>query len=345
MTLKDIAREAGVSVSTVSRVINKKGPHVAKPEIQNRIWEIVSRTGYVPNENAINLKRNTPTDAVDAPSTIACLFARTPESINDPFFSQLARSVEAAAFKEGYHVQYSLTEIDMKNPHHMQSMKSKSLKGVVVLGRCDKDLLHYLKRYFHYVSYTGLNLLDAQYDQTICDGKAISATAVEYLINLGHKHIAYIGETSNEDRFVGYKTALEQHGIAFNEAFVADVVLSTKNGYNGAKELLQKASGITAILCANDLTAIGAMSALSEAGIKVPKDISVMGIDDIDMAHFMPVRLTSVHVPVEEMGHMATKVLLDRINGGHTLHMKVSLPFYIVERASCAKPPKTPWKK
>ena len=348
MTLKDIAKEAGVSVSTVSRVINNKGPHVARPEIQKRIWDIVGRTGYMPNENALNLKRNKKAENAKSGYSIACLFARTPESISDPFFSQLARSVEAAAYKENCHVQYSLTQIDMMQPKTLHALRDSNVKGIVVLGRCAPGLLHYLKRMFKYVSYTGLNSLDEKddkYDQVICDGKALSKTAVDYLAALGHKNIAYIGETQNEDRFTGYLDALTANGIAFDKTNVADVQLSTKNGYLGAKELLRKALGITAILCANDVTAIGAIGALRDMGVRVPRDISIIGIDDIDLATFMPIKLTSVHIPVEEMGSLATRVLLDRIEGGHKLHMKICLPFYIAERDSCSKPPKNPWKK
>ena len=344
MTLKDIAKEAGVSVSTVSRVINNKGPHVARPEIQNRIWEIVGRMGYIPNENAQKLKKNK-AEIEKSPYSIACLFARTPESINDPFFSQLAQSVEAAAYNEKCNVQYSLTEIDMKQPEKLQSLLNNNVKGVVVLGRCDSDLLRYLKRMFRFVSFTGLNPLDVKYDQIICDGREVSKSAVNYLIGLEHKNIAYIGETHNEARYTGYLEALSDNGIPFNKSYVADVLQSTKNGYLGAKELIQKASGITAALCANDLTAIGALEALREEGIRVPNDFSVIGIDDIDMATFMPVKLTTVHIPVEEMGKWATRVLMSRIEGKHTLHIRLNLPFYIVERESCAKPPKTPGKR
>lgn len=343
MTLKEIAQEAGVSVSTVSRVINKKGAHVARPELQNRIWEIVSRTGYVPNENALNLKKSTKPEALVGPRSIACLFARTPESINDPFFSQLARSVEAAAFKEGYHVQYSLTEVDVKQPHMLQNMIDQHVRGVVILGRCDHELLHYLKKCFRYVSYTGLNPPEARYDQIICDGQLVGKAAVDYLVGLGHRNIAYIGETNNENRFAGYLQSFQEHGIEFRQDYVADVPLSSESGYRGALELLKRAKGITAILCANDLTAIGAMRAMRELDIRIPRDISIIGIDDIDMAQYMSTKLTSVHIPVEEMGQMATKILLDRIDGGHTIHMTINMPFYIAERESCAKPPKMPW--
>lgn len=344
MRLKEIAQEVGVSVSTVSRVINKKGSHVARPELQNRIWEIVSRSGYVPNENAMNLRKSTKAKTLEGQQSIACLFARTPESINDPFFSQLARSVEAAAFKENYHVQYSLTEIDMKQSSTLHNMINEHIRGVVVLGRCDRELLNYLKQCFKFVSYTGLNPPEAKYDLVYCDGQEVSQAAVDYLIGLGHQNIAYIGEISNENRFVGYQKSLKKHGIAYRDDYVADVTLSTENGYRGARELIEHDTGVTAILCANDMTAIGAMRAMQEMGIRIPQDISIMGIDDIDMTQYMSTKLTSVHIPVEEMGQIATKVLIDRINGGHTIHMKILLPFYIAERESCGKPPKTPWK-
>ena len=344
MTLKEIAKEAGVSVSTVSRVINRKGPHVARPELQNKIWEIVSRSGYVPNENALNLKKSTKNEDMVVPQSIACLFARTPESINDPFFAQMARSVESAAFKEGYYVQYSLTEVDVMKSHTLHNLLDQNIRGVVVLGRCSHELLQYLKQSFRFVSYVGLNPPEAKYDQIICDGQEVSKAATDYLISLGHKNIAYIGETNNENRFAGYLQSLREHDIPLRSQYVADVSLSTENGYLGAKALLKQSKGVTAILCANDVTAIGAMRAIRELGARIPQDISVIGIDDIDIAQYMTTKLTTVHIPVEEMGQMATKILLDRINGGHLIHMKILMPFYIVERESCAKPAKTPWK-
>ena len=347
MTLKEIAAEAGVSVSTVSRFINMKGPHVARPEIQNRIWEIVSRSGYTPNVHAVGLKRQSEpeTESTEAAlGSIACLFARTPQSIDDPFFSQLARNVEVAAFKNGYHVQCSLTEVDIKRPSMLQNLMNQQIRGVVVLGRCDKEMLHYLKQRFRYVSYAGLNPVDAKYDQTICDGRLISKKAVEYLIALGHQKIAYIGETNNEQRYLGYCDALREHGMPICDEYIADVQLSTENGYRGAQALMTRDTGVTAIMCANDLTAIGAVRTLHENGVRIPQDISIIGIDDIDMVQYLPTKLTSVHIPVDEMGQMATKLLIDRIDGGHDLPLQVSLPFYIAERESCAKPPKTPWR-
>ena len=95
---------------------------------------------------------------------------------------------------------------------------------------------------------------------------------------------------------------------------------------------------LTAIFCGNDITAIGAIRAIKDRKLKIPKDISVISIDDIDMAQYLSPMLTTIHIPVDEMGKMAAKTLIDRINGGHTLPMKLQLPFHLANRDSCGKP-------
>ena len=116
MTLREIAQEAGVSISTVSRVINQNNSSAASKEVQDRIWEIVRRTGYTPNSSARNLKNGAAELSSEPSHSIACLFARTPEAITDPFFSQLARSIEKEAFKQNYILKYSFTSIDIQHP-------------------------------------------------------------------------------------------------------------------------------------------------------------------------------------------------------------------------------------
>ena len=102
------------------------------------------------------------------------------------------------------------------------------------------------------------------------------------------------------------------------------------------KELMERGSGLTAVICANDMTAVGALRACKELGIRVPEELSLIGINDIPNVRYVQPKLSSIHVPLDEMGKLAVRVLADRISGGHTLPIKVSLPYYIVERASCA---------
>ncbi|MDO5407525.1 MAG: LacI family DNA-binding transcriptional regulator [Eubacteriales bacterium] len=337
MTLKEIAQEAGVSISTVSRVVNKNAPGAASKEVQDKIWEIVRRTGYTPNSTARTLKLGEET-AAPASRSIACMFARSTDTVTDLFFTSLARSIEQEAFKRNYVLKYSFSAFDINHPNTFRLITDNHVDGVVILGRCDKPMLKMLKQYFNYVAYTGLNYLDARYDQIICDGYAAAQAAVNYLIDMGHRKIAYIGETQSESRYNGYCDALNARRISFWKGYTANVSLSLESGYQGAKRLIDTGCDATAYFCANDITAIGAMRALQETGLSIPRDVSVISIDDIETAQYLNPMLTTVHIPVEEMGQMTAKTLIDRIEGGHKLPMKVALPFYIATRDSCAPP-------
>lgn len=339
MTLKEIAKEAGVSISTVSRVLNNTNPKAASQEVRERIWEIVRRTGYTPNSAAQNLKLGN-TSSKTLNRSLACLFARTPNAPNDPFFSTLAKSVEVEAYKQNYILKSSFTSFDITKSETCHLILDNNVNGVVILGRCDKPTLKFLKQHFHYVVYTGLNGIDANYDQILCDGYDASVCAMEYLISLGHKHIGYVGETSDENRYLGYETVLKKSNLPFDDSYIASISFSSNGGYLGTKALLEKNQNITAIFCGNDITAIGAIRAIKDLGLEVPKDISIISIDDIDTAQYLSPMLTTVHIPVEEMGKTAAKILIDRIQGGHTLPMKINLPCYLAKRESCAPPKK-----
>ncbi len=341
MTLKEIAKEAGVSISTVSRVINKNSTNAASKEVQDRIWEIVRRTGYTPNSSARDLKKGVSEGGEPLSRSIACLFARTEDSKSDLFFSTLARSIEQEAFRHNYILKYSFTAIDIHHPNTFRLVTDNHVDGVVVLGRCDRQTLSFLKKYFNCVAYTGLNNLEARYDQIISDGQQASITAVNHLLELGHTRIGYVGETENENRYTGYCEALTAARLPYRKEYISNVSLSMEGGYQGAKSLLARQTDITAIFCSNDVTAIGAMKAIKESGKRIPEDISIISIDDIDTAQYLTPMLTTVHMPVEEMGQMTAKTLIDRIEGGHKLPIKITLPFYIATRESCGPCPGT----
>jgi len=333
MTLKDIAKEAGVSISTVSRILNGNSTNVARKEIQDKVWEIARAGGYIPNSHAQSLKLGT--TAKKYTKSIACIYARSADAKNDAFFSALTRSMEQDALKEGFILKYSFSAYDIHNPATRRQIINNEVDGVAVLGRCDKETLKILKQHFKKVVYTGLNALDDEYDQVICDGYAVAADAMEYLISLGHTKIGYIGEMQKEVRYTAYRDILKKHHIPIDNNLITDVPISSDGGYQGAKRILSKTRDVTAFLCINDITAIGALKAIQDCNFKVPDDISVISIDDIDIAQYVSPMLTTMHIPIEEMGKMAAKILIDRIKNGHFLPLKISLPYYLVKRESC----------
>lgn len=334
MTIKEIALLAGVSPSTVSRVINHPSSKVASKEVENRIWNIIRQTGYSPNPSARSLKLG---DGNKQPQkTIACILARS--QITDPFFSQISRAVEQEAFRSGYIVKYIFSNQDINDPDKHQIVADTAVDGVAVLGRFDRKMLAFLTTNYKRIVCVGLNNKDTGYDQILCDGYAASKMAISHLTDLGHTNIAYIGERTNEIRFKGYVDALEERKLPYNRNYIINTPISFEGGYDGAKKLLTVALDVTAIFCANDLTAIGAMKAAKELGYHIPRDLSIIGIDDIETSQYVSPMLTTIHIPMEELGRMAAKILIDRIENGKRIPAKVELPFQLVKRESCASP-------
>lgn len=334
MTLKKIAEEVGVSVSTVSRVVNQNNPKAARKEVQDKIWEVVRRTGYVPNSAARDLQKGNAAASAGT-NSLALVFARAQDSSSDPFFTQIARHVEEEAFKQNYFVKYSFSAQDITNPDFYNQLLDINVDGVVILGRYDEALLKFLTERFKNIVYTGLNPVDKDYDQVICNGYEAGGAAIKYLYNLGHRQIAYIGERLNEIRYRAYKDTLTELGL--KEAFVTTVdgKHSSEFGYRSVLEMVSSGANVTSIFCANDATAIGVIKGLKDKGFEVPGDISVISIDDIETAQYISPMLTTIHIPLEELGNITTQTIISRINRKHRLPMKISLPFHIAERESC----------
>jgi DNA-binding LacI/PurR family transcriptional regulator len=338
MTLKEIAALAGVSPSTVSRVINHPGSKAASKEVENRIWKIIRETGYTPDTSARNLKlRSAPVPNTAGSKAIGCILART--HTTDPFFSKITRGLEREALRSGYTVKYIFSYQDIENPDIQEAIQQTKVEGVALLGRPDSRMRSFLKTNYKKIIYAGLNNIDSEFDQITCNAYLASKTAVSYLAELGHTHIAYLGERKNEIRYRGYWDAVSQLALPLHREYIIDTHLSSEDGYRAAAKLFASADNITALFCANDLTAIGAMKAAKEWGYRIPEDMSIIGIDDIETCQYTTPMLTTIHIPMEDLGIMTAKILIDRIETGKRIPMKVELPFRLIKRGSCAAPP------
>jgi DNA-binding LacI/PurR family transcriptional regulator len=344
VTQKDIAQKAKVSISTVSRIINDDKTKPASPETAEAVWRIVRELGYVPNQNARKLVYNQ-TDPHDPPRTkaLGCIFTSIRNTYNDPFFSAITRGIQAEAAKRGYIIGYSYSSCNMTNSALYNNLTANPVDGAIVMGRFNTDFLQFLKSNIKNLVYTGLNFVGGGFDEVICDAYQAAQTAVEHLIALGHCKIGYLGsipgrdaiDVRNEYRFAGYQAALAKHQIQADDAHVFNIELTTEAAYLGMQQLLTQKGLPTAMFCANDLVAIGAMKAIHEAGLKIPEEMAVIGIDDIDLAAYVRPALSTVRVPKEDLGKFAVKILIDRIEGDHDLPVRLDLPFKLVIRESC----------
>ncbi len=338
MSIRDIAKMAGVSPSTVSRVVNSGNVSAASPETQERIWKAVRELGYVPNQHARKLKHP---DQKQRPRNhnLDCVYARVIGPYLDPFFTVLMRAAEVTAFGRGYNLRYHYSVADIQEGKMVYSGTNSD--AAVVLGRIEPHTLGMLQKWYKHLVNIGLNAVpDAQFDQVICSGYEAAKTCVEYLRSLGHKKICYVGETENEQRFRGYLDSMADLELGDMTPYVGRCLFNPTSGYDAVNQLLDSGVEFTAILCANDMNAVGAMKSLREHRLKIPQDVSLIGINDMETVCYLDPMLTTIHVPLQEMGRMGMNLLIDRIEGGHTLPLKMEIPFQLIQRESCGPAPR-----
>lgn len=332
-SIKDVARVAGVSPSTVSRVVNGSDSSAASPETQERIWNAVRELGYVLNQNARSLKR--PLQDADLPKRdIDCIYARTAGALLDPFFTELMHEVEVEALKHGFHLryQYSIAQMRADNVPHQEDRAD----AAIILGRTDEDTIRWLQGMYRYLICVGLQDRDFPIDQVLCHGYRAARTCVDYLHELGHRAICYLGETVDEQRYQAFLDSMHGIGVEQPEELAVDAPFSPAGGYDAVHRLLHEGKEFTAILCANDMLAVGALKALKEHRLRVPRDVSLIGINDMETSRYLDPMLTTVAIPMGEMGKHVAKILIDRIGGGHTAPVKLVLPSTLICRESCA---------
>ena len=333
-TIVDVARLAGVSPATVSRLLNKNG--AVAPETADKIWKAVRETDYSVNETARSLRLKNKSGKVEK-QAIDCMFARSIDSFIDPFFLELIHVIEPEIFNYDYRLRYQYVGSDV--PSLLISADNKK-NSVFILGRVDNARLTMLKNFYHNLVYVGLQDLDIDIDRIICSGYEASAKAVDYLISLGHRKICYLGETNNEQRYMAYMDVINNNKAIGCTEHTINVEFSPSDSYSKVKAEIKKGADFTAIFCANDISAFGVLQALKECKLSVPRDISVIGLNDVESVRYLDPMLTTVKVPIEEMGKQAAHIMIDRIEGRHRLPTKIILPYQLVERETCMPPRK-----
>lgn len=326
MSLKEIARICEVSPSTISRILSGKNPKCASEAVKARVWAVAKEMNYLPNQNARLLK--TAAEEAAAP-TVGIAFSRMRDAYSNHFFQTLIQSISEEALRRGCPAPKTLYVED-----YLQSPPKPDKKaGLVVLGRCSEQRLRELVRSFPSLICVGLNPYAPVCDQVICNGRTAAEMAMQHLLDKGHLRIGYVGECENEVRYLGYRSMLIDRGIPFDQALVYNTSQSLEGGRRAAKRILDTADSPSALFCANDATAIGVLSELQALAPEMPRP-AVISIDNIDQAQEKHLQLTTIHIPIQEMGAMAVKLLLDRIGKGHASPIRVEFPCNLVRRQS-----------
>ena len=348
MSINKIAEMAGVSPSTVSRVLNNPNYHCSSEETRERIWKAAMELNYTPNEAARSLKLGRKLQEENKTYYINVLMTRMDESRTDPFFSELLRIIESEIHKHFCilsKVWYMPVFSDDRkcNNINIDSIIGSMYKetngkcdGLVIVGKCNSTALKKLDAKYKSVVSVNRNSTNYEIDEILCDGHKVASIAVNYLISLGHKEIGYVGDCQNEARYQGFTNALKENGIVLNSGYVVETKQTEAEGFEAMEKMLRSGCCPTGIYCANDITAIGMLKALNKyKNLQVVP--SIIASDDIEEAGNCHPMLTTVKLPKEEMGKFALYLLVDRIKNGHSSVVRMELEGRLVIRDSCQK--------
>lgn len=334
VTLKDVARECGLDAATVSRALCDA--YGVRKSTRDRVLAAAARLNYRPNRLAKSL-------VTGKSRTLAMIIS----DIRNPFFAELARGAEDAAYKAGYELVLCNSDLNSaKQISYVHSVLEKRVEGIVMnfavgLSHIEQEELSHSGVPIVLLNRPTASARIRGFSTVLADNYGGGFMAGEYLVNLGHLVIGHLTGPSQHgnlrERTAGFRKALEE-----SKARVTSVVIhghhNIEGGYRMMKKLLDDRPNLTAVFAANDAMAFGAIHAIFDCGLHVPQDISVIGFDNVDLSSIVRPPLTTIHQPKYEMGHAAVEVLLKQGKECETSTPEHRLmEVKLVERESCRR--------
>ena len=330
VTLRDVAKRAGVSAMTVSRVIN--GGASVDPETQRLVESAILELDYVPNRVARGL-------VSQKTGTIGLI---VPDVVN-PFFAPVVRGAETTARKAGYRVLLCNSEADLRlEREYIDDLVEHRVEGLLLAPASDRSrvaLLPLMRSSFPIVL-LDRSLPEIDCDVVVSDSVAGARRLTEHLIKVGHRSIAHFTDSDDvstgRDRLQGYREALEAAGIAYSDELVFRTTVDRIGGYRAAQQMLALIPLPTAIFTVNNMTVVGAMEGLRERGLKVPEDMGLVCYDDVEHLAVLSPFLTVMDQPAETFGTLGAQLLFERISGkAGARSRRIVLQADLVVRDSC----------
>jgi len=331
VTVKDIAKAVGVSQAVVSYVLNGKEYKVSK-ETVSKVKAAIKELNYIPNLTARSLVKN-------KSQLVGVIIPQTEETaqllLTNPFYSEIIGGIESKLRESGYHM--LLSGVD-KGKSYLDTSVQRNLDGAIIMGIYQEQFYDELKQAQIPIVLIDSYISDNYFYRVGIDDEYGGYLATKYLIEHGHRDIALVTGSIKKDgviekRFLGYKRALREEGIFYNPDYVFEGWVSYEYGYIAGKTIAQKYKNVSAVFACADLMALGAIRSLTENGLNIPEDISVIGFDNISVLKYSLPPLTTVGQDIVAKGIKAAEVLIDLIEGReHSESKEKTLPLRIVER-------------
>ena len=327
-TIKDVARLAGVSTTTVSHVINKT--RFVAENTTKKVSSAIDELNYSPSFVARSLKYN-------STRTIGMLVTKS----TSPFFAEVIQGVEKYCYRQGYSMILCNTEGDLvKQKEYLRNLSEKRVDGILVMcSDLNQDLLALLEKKKDLPTVIMDWSQENIHTDKIEDNAELGGyLATKHLIDNGHTKIGCISGSFNkvtcQQRLQGFRRALQEANIAENSDWILEADFECASAVAATKQLLKSTEMPTALFCFNDSMALAAIATLHQKGVRVPQDMSIIGYDNIDMAAFFSPPLTSIHQPKYQLGEKATQLLLDKINNNELEQQVIELTPELVVRKS-----------
>ena len=337
--IKDVSKEAGVSVSTVSYVLNQTPTETISPETTQRVLDAVKRLNYVPNLNARSLSSR-------RSNLIGVLIPQTEPGkefmFSNPFYGELLSAIEYTARQHGYHLLLSGTQEDQS---YLGIARNRGLDGIILIGTYPGENLNELKQIDVPIVLVDSYVKDDDFHTIGIEDREGAKLATRYLIEKGHRNIAFISGSIRENgvnmkRWQGYCEALQEAGLPLDEQACYSGAVDYEYGVAAAKEYVARGKRQSAAFVTADVLSMGVLSGLAERGMSVPRDLSIVSFDDVYLARMACPALTTIHQDIDEKGRLAVELVLNAAKSKEHIHTERILPLRLVERESVAE-----WRK
>jgi DNA-binding LacI/PurR family transcriptional regulator len=337
-TLREVAKLAGVSISTASRALSGDASRPVAAATQERIWEAVREIEYQPHASAQRLVRHVE-GQVRRTYNVGLILGNVSYKFTDPFWSLVLQGIDDELVRQQYHLRFALTLHDLTRPQQRRVLARARVDGMILVG-CDRpfppEIVHE-----HTVMIEGDDTTRGDspllFDLVSIEKRRSMYRMVDHLARLGRRRLAFLGPTPEHDeRADAFVHALARSDLAFIPELLIHTPWTAEGAYPIARELLaSRRVAVDTLVCGCDTIAIGAMRAAKECGLRLPEDLAITGFDDIPFAGDLEPPLTTVRVPKELMGRLAVRRLLERVAQPDLSPVIQMVPTTLVIRGSC----------
>ncbi len=333
-TIRDVAEKAGVSIASVSRILNNDETYKATHSTREKVFRAINELGYEPNPNYKKKKNRNQV-------TVGCISRLTVEHTQDSYYAAILEGAQNFLKTQNFDFDFVQSQFDIMNAENLASLASPPPKGLILMDdQLDSDTMGYLLSKVKHI--VGIDTGQPMIDNVCYDRYEAGCRAMRYLVESGHRKIAYIGahissNATNIGRHEAYLRIMKRYNLEIDPAWILDSEWHRGICFDKTVELMKCANRPTALFVSSDHMAIAAMSALHSLKISIPDEISIIGISDIEDSKYLNPPLTTISIPQKEIGEISASTLLQRISGDSSLPKRIIVPTRLVERESVKK--------